>query len=430
MDTITDRRQFPPIKNIAEIPVDLKDYDYAELDNGIPVYSIAADNQETLQVEFTFAAGDWYEPRLLVAEATNYLMKKGTAKHSSHEISESVEYYGAYLTRRCSHESATFSLHCLSKHTKELLPVLQEVLMEPTFPQDELELFQQNRRQRLEVNLKKCDFVANRYIDRYLFGEFHPYGRVGSMDAYAALQREGLEAFYKAHYTYDNCKIFIAGNVPEGFMRWLNDYFGKSQWNGESKINHNDFALQPALEKKYRIINDEQGVQGAIRLARLFPNRQHADFAKMMVLNIIFGGYFGSRLMANIREDKGYTYGIYSSMYNFKQASAINIHTEAGREVCEAAIDEIYKEMQLLKDEPVPAEELALVRNYMLGSLLGDLDGPFQIITRWKFLILNDLDKNYFMNNIETIKTISAEELQQIAQRYYVPEDFYELVVV
>jgi predicted Zn-dependent peptidase len=150
----------------------------------------------------------------------------------------------------------------------------------------------------------------------------------------------------------------------------------------------------------------------------------------MLVLNTIFGGYFGSRLMSNIREEKGYTYGISSQIYNFRQSSAINIHTEAGRDVCEATIKEIYKELHTLQQEEVPEEELHLVRNFMIGSILGDLDGAFQIIQRWKNLILNDLDENYFYNNIRTIKTVTAEELQQLAQQYFTPEDFYELVVI
>lgn len=150
----------------------------------------------------------------------------------------------------------------------------------------------------------------------------------------------------------------------------------------------------------------------------------------MLVLNTIFGGYFGSRLMSNIREEKGYTYGIYSQLYNFRQTSALNIQTEAGRDVCEATIDEVYKELVRLQEEPIPKEELDLVRNYMIGSILGDLDGAFQLIQRWKNLILNDLDENYFYNNIKTIKTITAEELQQLAKQYFTPGDFYELVVI
>lgn len=171
-------------------------------------------------------------------------------------------------------------------------------------------------------------------------------------------------------------------------------------------------------------------MQGSVRLARPFPNRHHPDFIKVMVLNSLFGGFFGSRLMENIREDKGYTYGIHSYLQNHVQHSAWMVSTEAGRDVAEAAITEVYKEMKILREELVDDEELLLVRNYMMGSILGDLDGPFQIMARWKNIILNGLDENYFYTSINTIKTISAKELQQLAQQYLNHEDFYDLVVV
>jgi predicted Zn-dependent peptidase len=144
----------------------------------------------------------------------------------------------------------------------------------------------------------------------------------------------------------------------------------------------------------------------------------------------VFGGFFGSRLMSNIREEKGYTYGIHSYLQNHIQQSAWMISTEAGRDVCEATIVEVYKEMEALRNEPIDEEELLLVRNFMMGNILGDLDGPFHIISRWKNIILNGLDENFFYKQIHTIKTVSAEELQRLANKYLAPENFYELVVV
>ncbi|MVT07096.1 M16 family metallopeptidase [Chitinophaga tropicalis] len=425
-----NRKIAPEIKDAVDFDITLKPYEKFTLDNGIPVYVVKSDEQDTLQLELVFPGGSWYETENLVASASNFLMKNGSSKHSAREINESIDYFGAHLNRNCHHENATYTLHCLTKHFTEMLPVLQEVIMDPSFPEEELAIFRQNMKQRLAVNLQKCDFVANRHIDKYLFGEFHPYGRVSSMDAYDALQTDTLAAFYKQHYTYNNCKIFIAGHLPENLIALLNQYFGTTKWNGESTLIKPELSVAPAEEKKFRIFNDENGVQGAVRVARPFPNRYHPDFPKMLVLNTIFGGYFGSRLMSNIREEKGYTYGIYSQLYNFRQTSAINIQTEAGRDVCEATIEEIYKELRTLQNEIVPEDELHLVRNFMIGSILGDLDGAFQIIQRWKTLILNGVDENYFYNNIRTIKTISAEELQELAKEYFTPEDFYELVVI
>jgi predicted Zn-dependent peptidase len=189
-------------------------------------------------------------------------------------------------------------------------------------------------------------------------------------------------------------------------------------------------AIQPATQQRYRIENDPNGVQGAIRIARPFPNRIHPDFQPAMILNTLFGGFFGSRLMSNIREDKGYTYGIHSYLMNLMQSSAWMISTEAGKDVCEATIQEVYKEMRVLREELVDEEELSLVKNYLMGSLLGDLDGPFQIIGRWKNLILNGCTDEYFYQTIRIIKSITPEQLRTLSAQYLREEDFYELIVV
>jgi predicted Zn-dependent peptidase len=319
------------------------------------------------------------------------------------------------------------TLHCLTKHVNELLPLVRELIVDSVMPEPELAIYQQNMKQRLEVNLKKSDFIAGRLIDTYLYGENHPYGKYSTAAEFDALNREQLLQFYKEYYQQGRFILFVAGKLPAGLEPLLNQYFGDLP---NKPVVVKEIQASPASEKKKWIINDPDGVQGSIRIASPFPNRHHPDFLKVQVLNSLFGGFFGSRLMSNIREEKGYTYGIHSYLHNHVQQSAWMISTEAGKEVCEATITEVYKEMKKLRDELVDEEELLLVRNYMMGGILGELDGPFQIIARWKNIILNNLTEQYFYNSINTIRTISAEELQQLAQKYLQPENFYELVVI
>jgi len=262
-----------------------------------------------------------------------------------------------------------------------------------------------------------------------LYGLHHPYGKYTSIEEYDALQQNEAIDFYKKFYTNGKCILFVAGKLPEDIQQQLNKNFGTLPFNKETLPAVEHIAKQ-ATAKRHNLINDPNGVQAAIRIATPFPNRHHPDFIKAQVLNNIFGGYFGSRLMSNIREDKGYTYGIHSYLQNHLQQSAWMISTEAGRDVAEATVSEVYKEMDRLCNEPVDEEELHLVRNYMMGSILGDLDGPFQIIGRWKNYILNNLPETYFYNSLETIKTITAEELMQLAKKYFSKEDFYELTVI
>ncbi len=424
-----DRKTPPSIKDPIELDLKLQPYQQFTLDNGVPVYTINAGAQEVTLIELVFFAGNWNEDKNIVAGTANHLLKNGTSKRSAFEINEHFEYYGAYLNRNCFNETANITLHCLNKHLEKVLPVIEELITDAVFAEEEIAIYKQNQIQRLKVSLQKCDFVANRFIDEYLYGFNHPYGRYTSIEEFNALQREQIVDFYNRYYRNGKCIIFVAGKLQDNLFSQLNKTIGHLPLN-KLDLAEKHHHVTSSKEKKRNIINDENGVQGAIRIARPFPNRRHPDFTKAQVLNNVFGGFFGSRLMSNIREDKGYTYGIHSYFQNHVQQSAWMVSTEAGRDVCEATIQEVYKEMKVLREELVDEEELLLVRNYMMGSILGDLDGPFQIIARWKNYILNELTDAYFYNAINTIKTVTAEELKQLAEKYLNPEAFYELVVV
>ncbi|MFZ1530218.1 MAG: pitrilysin family protein [Ferruginibacter sp.] len=423
-----DRKSAPPITDAVNFDLRLKPYGYFELNNGVPVYTIDAGAQDLLQLEMVFYAGNWFEQQKGVAAASNFMLKNGTSKRTAFQINEDFDYYGAYCNRHCYNETATLTLHTLNKHLEKLLPVVTDMLTDSVFPEQELEIYKQNSKQRLQVNLKKAEFVAGRLIDAALYGEQHPYGVYTNMPDVDALQVGPLKDFYKQYYLQGQCAIFVAGKIPANLQALLNEHFGSLQLTKPSfKVLQT--AVAPAAEKKYRVENDPKAVQGAIRIAQPFPNRHHPDFKKVMVLNNLFGGFFGSRLMANIREDKGYTYGIYSYLQNHTQQSAWLISTEAGKDVCEATIEEVYKEMKLLRELPVAADELLVVKNYMMGSILGDLDGPFQIMAKWKNIVLNDLDEGYFYGSVDAIKTVSPAELQELANKYLQPEKFYEMIV-
>ena len=423
-----DRKTAPHITDATDYNLSLKPYTHFTLDNGVPVYAINAGAQDVLQIEMVFYAGNFFEKNKGVAAATNFLLKNGTKTRTALELNEAFEYYGASCSRACYSETAVLSLHTLSKHTDKLLPVMKDMITEAKFMQKELDIFVQNTKQRLAVNLLKCEFVAGRMTDKVLYGENHPYGTFTDAADLDKISVEQLKDFYNDYYVTGQCVIFIAGKLPNNYQQMLNDNFGNlSLTKPTYKIKK--IKTKPATKKKYRIQNDANAVQGAIRIAQPFPNRHHPDFKKAIVLNTVFGGFFGSRLMSNIREEKGYTYGIYSYLQNHLQESAWLISTEAGKDVTEATIKEVYKEMKILREKPIDAEELSLVRNYMIGGILGDLDGPFHIIAKWKNIILNNLDESYFYDSVAAVKETNAEELQALAQKYLQSERFYELVV-
>ncbi len=425
-----DRKTPPPIHDAVEFDYYLPPITRQTLDNGIPFYWLSAGVQDVVAIDWVFPAGIWQEDKPAVAMATGGLLKNGTSKHSAHQIHESLEFYGANLRVNTSDDFAIVSLYALTKDLAQLLPIVHEVLTDAIFPEQEVTIHKQNAIQRLLVNLRQCEFVANQRIDALLYGEAHPYGRYSKVEKIEALTRDDLRQFYQRSFALSGARIFMAGKVDAGDAELVNRIFGSVPLPPAGAEEARTFSAPAPSEQKSREINDPAGVQAAIRIARLFPNRHHPDFPKMVVLNTLFGGYFGSRLMSNIREDKGYTYGIYSSIHPNIHGGSLTIHTEVGRDVLEAAVTEIYREMEGLRMEAAGSDELMLVKNYLLGGLLGDLDGPFQIMQRWRTLILNGLDEAHFNNNIKIYKTITAEELQALAVQYFNPADYYEIAVV
>ncbi len=424
-----NRKSAPEITDAVKFQLSLPPHQKISLRNGVEVYLVDMGTVDTLMMNVTFYAGNCFESNNLVAAAANFMLKSGTRSKNAYQINDFFEYYGAYLTRQSGHETAELTLHCMKKHFAELLPVVSELIVDSVFPEDELAIYKKNMQQRLQVNLRKNDFIAGRLIDTYLFGPTHPYGRYSSLEDYDALTITGIKEFYNKYYLNGRCVIFIAGPLPADIQSLVEINFGSLPLGGSRKPDSAIAKILPAAEKHYRLTNDPDSVQGAIRIARNFPNRHHPDFQKMQVLNNILGGFFGSRLMANIREDKGYTYGIHSYLTNLIQESALMISTEAGKDVTEETIREVYLEMKRLCDKPIPEEELKTTKNFMIGTLLGDLDGPFQVAGRWKSLVLNELTEDYFYRGIETIKGIQPRELQELANKYLHADDFYELAV-
>jgi zinc protease len=424
-----NRKTAPEITDAVQFHLNLYPYEKISLKNEVDVYLVNTGTVDTLMMNIVFYAGNCFETQNLVAPATNFMLKNGTRTKTAYEINEYFEYFGAYLNRQAGHETAELTLHCMKKNFADLLPVVAELIADSVFPEEELEIYIKNMQQRLQVNLRKNDFVASRLIDAYLFGPTHPYGRFSSVEDYSAIKLQGIKDFYNQYYLGGRCVIFIAGPLPSDVRSLMEAHFGGLPLGGSAKPDVVNEPILPAKEKKYQVTNDPDGVQGAIRIARNFPNRHHPDFQKMQVLNTILGGYFGSRLMANIREDKGYTYGIHSYLVNLVQESALMISTEAGKEVTEATVKEVYLEMKRLREQPIPEEELKTSKNFMIGTMLGDLDGPFQIAGRWKSLILNGFTEQYFYQSIETIKKIRPQELQELANKYLNAADFYELAV-
>lgn len=396
-----------------------------ELDNGIKVFTVNAGKQELVRIEFVFENVNWDLSKPLQAIGVSHLINNGTTTLNAREIADKVDYYGAFLQTEYGADQSTVKLYTLNKHLATVLPMVWSILNESNFPERELEIFKQNQQQSLKVSMQKNDFIARKNFAHAIFGN-SPYGSKIEMEDYQQLNREELVAYFSSAYKPENCTVFVAGKFEEQEYAILNAVFGQ-EWNNKAPAVVNNFTFTTSVPGEI-FIEKPEAIQSAIRMGVLGVNRTHEDFPGFQVLNCVLGGYFGSRLMANIREDKGYTYGIGSAVVSMKDAGYFFIATEVGAEVCSAALFEIEKEINLLKEEAVSDGELDLVRNYMLGSMLGSLENAFSHADKFKNIYFSGLDYNYYDNYIRTVKTITAEEIKVLANKYLDTTTFTKVV--
>ena len=246
-----DRTVAPPIKDAIEFELSLPPYKKSVLSNGVEVYAIDLGDVEAMMVSWIFDAGNSWEGKRGVAAAANTLLKNGTSTRTAFDINEHFDYYGAYLNRAAHHETAELTLHCLNKHVGELLPVVAEMLSDSIYSQEELEIYKKNSQQRLQVSLKKSEFVAGRLIDAYLYGADHPYGRYSMPEDYQSLEREDLTAFFNQYYRNGVCRILTAGKLPADLIPRLESAFGHLPMRAPGAVSGlPEFAIVPAKERK------------------------------------------------------------------------------------------------------------------------------------------------------------------------------------
>lgn len=397
------------------------------LDSGIPLYTVDAGSQEIIRLEFVFNAGMYHQRAPLIASGTNSLMETGTGSFTADQISEGIDFYGSFLECGVGQDYAGITLFSLNKYLKESLRFLQEVILCPTFPEDEFRIHHANKRQKHNINSQKVNVVARRRFSELLFGERHPYG-IDAKDAdFERINTGELKDFYARHYRSADCTVIASGNLPPDLLPLLNGFFGK-KWGVSDDIQHNFPSVQSTASQKH-FIPKEDAVQSAIRVGRVMFNKTHPDFFHFQIMNTILGGYFGSRLMANIREDKGYTYGIGSGLMSLRHSGYFFISTEVGSAVTDAALGEIYRELDLMRKVPVGKDELETVKNYILGQFLRSVDGPFALADKFRAIWEFGLDYDYFDRYVDTVKNVTADDIMAVADKYLKEKDLIECVV-
>lgn len=423
-----DRSIQPPIKELREL--NIPEPQRVIFSNGIPVTIVNAGHQDVIRFDLLFKAGTWCQQQKLQALFTNRMLREGSESFSAKEIAETLDFYGAWLELSCGAEYSCVTLFSLSKYFTKVLDVLYSIVTEPLFDSISLKTVIEMNVQQFLINQDKVDYLAQRILMNALLGDTHPYGKLTTKEDYLNVNSAILKSYHQEHFHSNNCTIFISGHVTESILSQVEVVFGTKEFGrkGATETVCPFPIFTPSLEKR-QFISKEDALQSALSMGMPTISRTHPDYHKFRVLLTLFGGYFGSRLVANIREDKGYSYYIDAVMLHYPFSNFLLIHTECNSDCVEDVVKQIYHEIELLQTEKVSEDELNKVKNYMIGELCRNYESAFAVADAWMFTFTSKVPDSYFKSSLEGILNTSAEDIIYLANTYLSKDKFKEVIV-
>lgn len=419
-----DRLTAPAIK--TSILPQLNEPEWNTLDNNIPLFLFEDHSNPAVRFDIILNAGSLVQHKKLVAITTNNMLREGSLRLNSHQINNRIEYHGAHLTLNASKDRALISLLCLQKSVRHLLPLLAELFFEPDFAEKPFTIYNKRQKQAFILGGKRSRQLAQRHFNKLVFGNESLYGQIAEEEDFDLIQIEDLKKFHAGYYQNAPLQLIMSGAITKEMPEMVNSLFGQHHIK--------DISLPEAaiVEKAAVGIHEfkaASSLQSAIMMGRQIMRRDHPDYSSFIVLNTLLGGYFGSRLMSNIREDKGYTYGIYSQMVNYRHSATFAIASEVGAGVTDAAIAEIRNELQKLIDEEVSEDELQLVKNYLNGSYLRGLDGIYNQAEKFHVTLEIDRKMEYFTKSLAEMNNTNPQKLQKLAKQWLQADEMLTVVV-
>ncbi len=421
-----DRTTPPPVRQLSEFSIALPERKVMK--NGMPLNIIHAGTEDVVRFDILIGGGQWNQEQPLQAMFTNRMLREGAGDLTSSQIAEKLDYYGAWLELSSSVNYGFITLYSLNKYFARTLAVITEMVKAPLFPAKELSVVADTNKQQFLVNSTRVEMIARKQLNMALFGPQHPFGRYAVVEDYDRITPEVLRSFYQKYYHSGNCSVYVSGKVTPEVIHCIEDNLGNDTWGQVTEKPETKSIAPERTPEKQIFIEREDALQSSLKMGGFVMDRQHPDFLKARVMVTLFGGYFGSRLMSNIREDKGYTYGIGAGIVSYPDTGILVISTEADNEYINPIITEVYREMDKLCNDLVPQEELEMVKNYMLGDLCRAYEGPFSLSDAWIYIETAGLDDSFFIRSLDAIRSITEEEIRTLAQRYFCKENLIEVI--
>lgn len=419
-----DRTVAPPVQPLASVT--LPAADVLSLPNGARLHVLRNNAQPVVRLQIVFPAGKWYEPGPSVSLLAARMLLEGTPTRTARQIADEIAFYGASLECEQGFDRATLTLYCLTRHLEKLLPLVLDVATNATFPEPEFDLLKTRTIQNVRVERQKNGYLASERFSRNLYGPSYPYGVTFDEGLFQHIPVEAVRAFYQLAYRMPAAELFLCGDVNEQQQQEVAMLFGQVAAAADAPVSV--LVDTPVSSPHQDQVAVTDSLQSSLRIGRLWVLPTHPDYHPLQVLVKVLGGYFGSRLMKNIREDKGFTYGIHASISIREHATSLIIGTDVNAASTAAAIKEIHYELNQLQQELIPEDELQTVKNYMAGKFANELSTVFEQCDKYKALVFLNLPTDYYSNFLNQVSNISSDQLRDLAQKHLSPNQMIEVI--
>ena len=418
-----DRSQAPQIGKIS-MPA-LPQYEVSSLPNGAMLYVMRGGEIPMARLDVYVPAGHTRSSRALVSRATANMLVEGTPRISGVQLSDKFEFFGSYYGASASIFNTVFSSVFLSKDLMEVASLVRQCVLESSFPDHEFEVLKSNLLQAWKVNCMKTKFLAACNMAHLLYAEGDRFGRTASQDDYMNLSPEMLRSFHAECYDPAGACIFLGGQVSDADIAFVARLFG-SDWHSKGSWSRPTPAFAPTPKTEFVNFDSQQT---SLKMCRPVMNVDDPDYMKFLVVDAILGGYFGSRLMQNLRERLGLTYGIRSCVNSESSVCVHSIDSEIRSGEHQRALDEIRAEIVRLRSEPVPMAELETVRGFLLGELLTDFSNFYSAMDIATQSIVSNRPLQRHRDFYDQICSITPDEILSVARKWLDPDAYFVSIV-
>ena len=378
------------------------------------VYCFPSESTPIVKLDLLFEAGSAYQPQPLCATAANRLCTVATADMNAAQLAEFMDYRGIIIEPDTQAWQSSLSVYFLRRYAEEVLPVLGNMLRCPAFAEGDFNVWCGEKRQKMATHELESSQIARRLFYYTLYGGSHPLGRYAVPADVDRLDLTVVRSYHQEHYSRGADAVVLAGNVDDNLVTLVADQLLRKEKKGllsETQLNTPAPSLSPL-----------PSVQTTLRVGRLLPLRwDDPDYARLMLLTTMLGGYFGSRLMSNLREEKGYTYGIYARTQLYRASIVFYITADVAGGSADAARSEIFHELEGMAH--ITDEELQLVKQVFVGDFLRSVDGIFERSERFCNMMANGVTEQLTDNLRQALDTATTAELQELALRLLQPAD-------